>query len=71
VWEDCVANKLDTGPRLIDEARRIGKHKNKKDAVNEALKKYIQSRRQIRILELAGQIDFDPAYDYKRERRRH
>ena len=65
-----VATNLDISPKLIDEARRIGKHKSKKDAVTEALKEYIQSRRQMRILELAGQIDFDPAYDYKKERRR-
>jgi len=66
-----VATNLDISSRLIEEARRIGKHKSKKDAVTEALKEYIQSRRQMRILELAGQIDFDPTYDYKKERRRH
>jgi len=65
-----VATNLDISPRLIEEARRIGKHRSKKDAVTEALKEYIRSRRQMRILELAGQIDFDPRYDYKQERRR-
>jgi len=65
-----VATNLDINPRLIEEARRIGKHSSKKDAVTEALKEYIRSRRQMRILELAGQIDFDPGYDYKQERRR-
>jgi hypothetical protein len=68
--ENCVATNLDISPKLIEEARRVGKHKSKKDAVTEALKEYIQSRRQMRILELAGQIDFDPAYDYRKERRR-
>ena len=66
-----MATNLDISPQLIEEARRIGKHKSKKDAVIEALKEYIQSRKQMRVLELAGQIDFDPRYDYKRERRRH
>ncbi len=65
-----MATNLDINPRLIEEARRIGKHRSKKDAVTEALKEYIRSRRQMRILELAGQIDFDPGYDYKQERRR-
>ncbi len=65
-----MATNLDINPRLIEEARRIGKHSSKKDAVTEALKEYIRSRRQMRILELAGQIDFDPGYDYKQERRR-
>ncbi|MBV9438290.1 MAG: type II toxin-antitoxin system VapB family antitoxin [Acidobacteria bacterium] len=65
-----MATNLDISPRLIEEARRIGKHRSKKDAVTEALKEYIRSRRQMRILELAGQIDLDPRYDYKQERRR-
>ena len=58
-----MATNLDISSRLIEEARRIGKHRSKKDAVTEALKEYIRSRRQMRILELAGQIDFDPRYD--------
>jgi hypothetical protein len=65
-----VATNLDINPKLIEEARRIGKHRSKKDAVTEALKEYIRSRRQMHILDLAGQIDFDPLYDYKQERRR-
>jgi len=56
--------------RLIEQARRIGKHKTKKDAVTAALREYIQHRRQLDILDLAGAIDFDPSYDYKAERRR-
>ena len=66
-----MATNLDINPKLIEEARRIGKHKSKKDAVTEALKEYVRSKRQMRIFELAGKIDFDPTYDYKKERNRH
>jgi Arc/MetJ family transcription regulator len=59
---------LDDG--LIDEARRIGRHKTKKAAVTEALREYIQRRKQLRILDLAGRVDYDPDYDYKALRRR-
>jgi Arc/MetJ family transcription regulator len=59
---------LDDG--LIDEARRIGHHKTKKAAVTEALREYIQRRKQLRILDLAGRVDYDPDYDYKALRRR-
>lgn len=31
---------------------------------------YRRHRRQLRILKLFGTIDFDPAYDYKKERQR-
>jgi len=56
--------------RLIEEARTVGKHKTKKDAVNAALLEYIKRRRQAQILELVDQIAYDPAYDYKAARRR-
>jgi Bacterial antitoxin of type II TA system, VapB len=55
--------------KLIEEARRAGHHKTKKDAVTAALAEYIKRRRQLRILDTFGQFDFDPAYDYKAERR--
>jgi hypothetical protein len=54
---------------LIEEARRAGKHKTKKEAVTAALGEYIQRRKQVRILEAFGSFDFDPGYDYKAERR--
>lgn len=68
--EECVATNLDINPKLIEEAQRIGNHKSKKDAVTQALEEYIRTRKQMRIFELAGQIDFDPKYDYKKERQR-
>lgn len=56
--------------RLIESARRIGKHRTKKDAVTAALREYIRYRRQLKVLDLAGTIEFDPTYDYKSQRRR-
>jgi len=56
--------------RLIVEAQRAGKHKSKKEAVNAALAEYVQRRKQLRILDQFGTIDFDPRYDYKAARRR-
>jgi hypothetical protein len=43
---------------LIEEARRIGHHKTKKEAVR------------LEILASFGTVDFDPKYDYKSERQR-
>ena len=56
--------------RLIEEARRAGKHRTKKEAVNAALDAYVRKHKQMRILEAFGTVTFDPAYDYKAERRR-
>jgi hypothetical protein len=56
--------------RLIGEAQKLGHHRTKKDTVNAALEEYIQCRKQQAILPLFGTIEYDPTYDYKRERRR-
>ncbi|HET9402356.1 MAG TPA: type II toxin-antitoxin system VapB family antitoxin [Candidatus Acidoferrales bacterium] len=53
---------------LIDEARKLGSHKTKRAAVTAALDEYIQRRKQLKVIELFGTIDYDPKYDSKRER---
>lgn len=54
--------------RLIEEARKLGRHRTKKDAVTAALDEYIRRRKQQEILALFGTIDYDEDYDYKSER---
>ncbi len=61
---------LDIDERLLRDALKIGGHSTKKATVTEALKEYIQYRMQLRALDLFGKIDFDPAFDYKKHRRR-
>src|ERR1700680_3985859 len=65
-----MATNLALDDNLIEEARRAGRHKTKKDAVTAALAEYVQRRKQLRILKGFGSFDFDPKYDYKAERRR-
>lgn len=55
---------------LIEEARSIGGHKTKKEAVTIALQEYIARRKQLGILDLFGTVDYDPDHDYKAERQR-
>jgi Arc/MetJ family transcription regulator len=55
---------------LLREAQKLGGQKTKKATIVEALKEYIQRRKQMRILELVGKIDYDPKYNYKKQRRR-
>jgi len=47
----------------------LGHSKTKRAVVNEALAEYVSARKQRKILELAGAIDFDPDFDYKAARR--
>lgn len=56
--------------KLIVQAQKLGGHKSKKDAVNEALSEYVRRHRQQSILGLFGKVDWDPGYDYKAGRRR-
>ena len=55
---------------LLEEALRIGGQRTKKATVTEALQEYIQHRKQRKILELFGTLEFDPKYDYKKQRRK-
>jgi Arc/MetJ family transcription regulator len=64
-----MATNLAIDDKLINEARKIGKHKTKKEAVTAALKEYVDRRKQLKILELFGTIDYDPTYDYKKMRK--
>jgi Arc/MetJ family transcription regulator len=65
-----MATNLAIDDKLIEEARKVGGHKTKKDAVTSALAEYVRNRKQLEILKLSGTIDYDPSYDYKAERRR-
>ena len=65
-----MATNLALDDKLIQEAVRVGKHKTKKEAVTTALQEYIKMRRRMGLLELVGQVDYDPGYDYKADRRR-
>ncbi len=65
-----MPTNLAINDELLEEALHLGGHKTKKATVNEALKEYIQRRKQLQILDLFGQIDYEPSYDYKEQRRR-
>lgn len=65
-----MATNLDLDPKLVEEAVAAGGRRTKKEAVTEALREYIARRRQSRVADLFGTIEFDRGYDYKRQRRR-
>ncbi|MDD9934966.1 MAG: type II toxin-antitoxin system VapB family antitoxin [Myxococcales bacterium] len=65
-----MATNLAIDEKLLSEALKIGGHSTKKATVNEALKEYIQRRKQAKIIDLFGKVEFDTKYDYKKQRRR-
>jgi hypothetical protein len=54
---------------LLEEAQKLGQHRTKRETVNAALDEYIRRRKQRQILSLFGKIEYQPDYDYKRERK--
>ncbi len=63
-----MPTNLAISDELINQAKRIGQHKTKKEAITAALQEYVRHREQLKILELQGQIDFDPDFDYRKLR---
>ena len=65
-----MATNLAIDDKLILEAKKIGNHKSKKETVNEALKEYIQRRKQVEVFELFDKVDYEKGYNYKKGRSR-
>jgi Arc/MetJ family transcription regulator len=65
-----MATNLAIDEELLKEAQKVGNHKTKKETVNEALKEYIQRKKQKKIIELFHTIEWDPKCNYKKERER-
>ena len=65
-----MATNLALDDRLLEEALRIGGRATKRETVTEALQEYINRRKQATVVELFGSVDYDPKYDYKKQRLR-
>ena len=65
-----MATNLALDDKLLNEALKIGGKATKKATVTEALQEYIGRRKQAKIADLFGTIDYDPTYNYKKQRRR-
>jgi hypothetical protein len=65
-----MATNLSIDPELIDQALEVSGERTKKAAVTKALQEFIARRRQKRVLDLIGKLEWDSTYDYKAERKR-
>ena len=65
-----MATNRSIDPKLIDSALNLSGEKTKRAAVTRALEEFIARRRQKRVLDLLGQLEWDKDYDYKAERTR-
>jgi Arc/MetJ family transcription regulator len=65
-----MATNLQIDDNLILKAVKLGGHRTKKAAVSKALVEYIHQLEQEKILSMFGAVEYDPEYDYKKQRRR-
>lgn len=65
-----MATNLALDPKLVERALQISGARTKKAAVTLALQEFIAHRRQKRLLELMDKLEWDPSFDYKKERGR-
>jgi hypothetical protein len=65
-----MATNLSIDPELIEMARKVSGERTKAAAVTKALQEFIARRRQKRLLDLVGKLEWDSEFDYKKERSR-
>jgi hypothetical protein len=65
-----MATNLSIDPELLDRALEVSGERTKKAAVTRALEEFIARRRQKRLLELMGKLEWDDSFDLKAERSR-
>ena len=65
-----MATNLSIDPELLERALEVSGERTKRAAVTKALEEFIARRRQKRLLELFGKLEWDEDFDYKAERSR-
>ena len=65
-----MATNLSLDPDLIDRALELSGERTKQAAVTRALEEFIARRKQKRLLDLMGNLEWDNSFDYKAVRSR-
>ena len=64
-----MATNHSIDPDLLERAMEVSGERTKKGTVAKALEEFIARRRQKRLLELMGKLEWDDGFDYKAETR--
>jgi Arc/MetJ family transcription regulator len=68
--EAHMATNLSIDPELIERALEVSGERTKKAAVTRALQEFIARRRQKRLVDLMGKLEWDDSFNVKAERSR-
>jgi metal-responsive CopG/Arc/MetJ family transcriptional regulator len=61
-------NNLQIDEKLLTEALALGNYQSSSAVIEAALHEYIQRRKQLKVIELFGTIDYDLDYNYEQQR---
>ena len=64
-----MPTKLALNQKLIADAVRLGNRSSEREAVTEALKEYVCTRKRLEILQWIGRVDYYDDYDHKKARK--
>jgi hypothetical protein len=65
-----MATNLSIDPALLEQALKVSGERTKTAAVTRALEEFVARRRQRRLVDLMGKLEWDAAFDYKAARTR-
>lgn len=63
-----MAINLQIDEALIEEALALGNQQTERDVVEQALREYVQRRKQQMVIDLFGTIGYEEDYNYKQQR---
>jgi metal-responsive CopG/Arc/MetJ family transcriptional regulator len=63
-----MVNIFQIDETLIEEALALSNHPTATELIEAALREYIQRRKQLKLLELFGTIEYEEDYNYKQQR---
>lgn len=50
---------------LVKKAMKLSRTRTKKELVNQALREFVENRKRLNLMDLAGKIEFSEDYNYK------
>jgi len=65
-----MATNLDLDPKLLNQVLELSGEPTKKAAVTLALREFVARRKQKKVADLFGKLDWDASFDYKAQRSR-
>jgi Arc/MetJ family transcription regulator len=65
-----MTTDLSIDPELLAEALKVSGERSESAVVPKALQEFVALRRQKRLLDLMGELEWEPCYDYKKGRMR-